>query len=151
LLEPVFFHFVGEQRKSSIYCVPLNYTYIPGIYKNNLETMIQKWHKYTALNIKPLTFQGEGPGFGTIEFRHLFGTGDFEIYNKWISALEEWYLWHENNPAWSVVQTLKDGSSPASIAYEVIPSLSAGLSAAFINKICEDTLIDVKLSVGGLK
>ena len=87
IFEPLAFSFVGSDRKSNIHCVPLNSTHMPSLYKRNLVDLRERWSKYTALNLIPLA------ELGTMEFRHLGGTGDVERFAAWIHFLER--LWKE--------------------------------------------------------
>lgn len=84
-LEPVFFAFVGESRKSNIHCVPLNYTLLPKYYNKDVTylTSSDTWSKYTAFNLLPVRT------IGTVEFRHLYGTGDVSVYSKWLGLLKD--------------------------------------------------------------
>lgn len=150
MLEPLFFEYVGEERKHSIFCVPLNYTYIPSHYKQPLDAMVGKWHKYTALNIKPLT-NGEVAALGTFEFRHLYGTNNKEVFKTWLTVLKELYTWIKEYPDWDIIEKIKAGLTPATIASVSVPTLAAKYPPWTINEMCKDTLLDVKLSVGGLK
>lgn len=149
LLEPLFFEFVGETRKNSIFCVPLNYTYLPNLYKGTTQTMHEKWHKYTAFNILPLN------GFGTVEFRHMYGTNDFEKFHTWLKSLKELYDFIVENDSFDLIKELERGgghlSGLSTIAQAIVPTLTEGFSPAELNVLLEDTLLDVKLSVGGLK
>lgn len=151
LYEPLFFHFVGNERKNNIFCVPLNYTYLPNSYKNILTAMHKAWSKYTAFNICPM-----GPGkdgsdcHGTIEFRHMYGTKDPDVFKKWLTSLKELFTFVEKNTNFDIIKTILSGKDMASYASVVIPSLAAGLSMGQINTLIEDSLLDVKLSSGGL-
>jgi hypothetical protein len=151
LLEPLFLEYVGPVRKNSIFCVPLNYTYIPSTYKMPIDKMWEKWHKYTALNIKPLASSQDSPGLGTIEFRHMYGTNDARVFNTWVKILEELYTFVETRPELDIIQLIEAGHTPAIFAKIVVPTLAALYSPFAINEMCKDTLLDVKLSVGGLK
>lgn len=150
LLEPLFFHFVGEERKNSIYCVPLNYTYMPSIYKDDLAGMRKKWHKYTAFNLKPIAAEPDSPGLGTVEFRHLYGTADKKVFSKWLTAIHNLYTFINNTPNFNIIEEIKTGKSAAQFAKQIIPTLAFGLADFQINEMCKDTMLDVKLSVGGL-
>lgn len=144
LLEPILFKFVGDKRANSIFCVPLNFTYLPGHYKNDITTMHSKWHKYTAFNIKPLNH------LGTVEFRHLYGTNNEDVFTTWLSTLKELYDWICNTNDWDVVKALQT-STPYEVAMQVIPTLTKVYQQVEINHLLKDTSLDVKLSVGGLK
>jgi hypothetical protein len=85
LYENFFFALCEPGRKDNIHCVPLSETHLPGWYNKELAFLIERWHKYTALNILPLT------KLGTVEFRHLQGTGDTALFGEWLGALEN--LW----------------------------------------------------------
>ena len=92
LFEEVFFMLCSPVRRSNIHCTPLTETYLPSFYKHQLPALLNKWHKYTALNIKPLSKQG------TIEFRHMHGHDDAELLGVWIKAIERLIECGRNNP-----------------------------------------------------
>lgn len=144
LVEPLFFNFVGEERLNNIYCVPLNYTYLPNRYKLSLPELVQIWHKYTAFNIIPLTT------LGTVEFRHLFGTGDKAVFTKWLTALKELYDFVNDQPGLSII-TLMQNHSAVELAKKIVPTLCANITNSKLSAMLEDSALDVKLSVGGLK
>lgn len=85
LVENVLFKYVGNYRQENIYCVPLNETLI----LQNISDTVNKitrngaraWQKYTALNLIPIIT------YGTVEFRHMHGTNDFEKLSKWIETV----------------------------------------------------------------
>lgn len=89
LLEPGFFALVNQSRQNNIYCVKLSATHMMALLKKYQSFgMICKdgrWHKYTALNVKPLT------QFGTVEFRHLQITPSSEIFSTWLDTIERLY------------------------------------------------------------
>lgn len=144
LVEPLFFKFVGTTRSNSIYCVPLNYTFLPSVYKKDIIGMIASWHKYTAFNIKPMN------ELGTVEFRHLYGTNDKEIFTKWLTALKEIFEWVRDTENWDVVKALEETGS-VEVARKVVPTLVRDYQHAELFDLLKDTSLDVKLSVGGLK
>lgn len=82
LFEEFFFLMVDPSRRHNIHCVPLTETYLPFHYKQSIPEMFGRWHKYTALNIKPL---GK---FGTIEFRHMQGHNDVKLLQEWLKTIE---------------------------------------------------------------
>ncbi|CAB4132755.1 Putative amidoligase enzyme [uncultured Caudovirales phage] len=140
LFEEFFFAFVEPSRRSNIHCVPLTETFLPQIYKHPINAMVDHWHKYTALNILPLT------KYGTIEFRHLQGTDDVVLVKQWLSCLEQ---------LWSLAQ--KDTITAHALTDEVrlkqwwsyifkdCPQILA-LEPSFYNVI-RNNLMDVKLSL----
>jgi len=58
LYEEYFFMMVTPDRRHNIHCVPLTETYLPSLYNTGLNTLVARWHKYTALNIVPLKKYG---------------------------------------------------------------------------------------------
>jgi hypothetical protein len=145
LLEPLFFEFAGETRKGSIFCVPLSYTYLPSLYKHPITMLLDKWknNKYTAFNLLPIT------SFGTVEFRHLYGTGDEQVFTTWLTAIKELYDYVVNHPELEVTELLKEPI--AKVALEIIPSLAKLYSVNRITELTQDSVVDIKLSKGGLK
>lgn len=149
LLEPLFFAFVAPERKGSIFCVPLNHTSIPSLYKNAIQSMWTSWHKYTAFNILPLGNTSQ-VGIGTVEFRHLQGTDNYQTFKTWITSLKDLYTFIEKSSGFDIISLLLDGAPPHFLAREAIPLLAAKYSNSEIDIMLSDTLLDVKLSVGGI-
>lgn len=150
LLEPLFFNFVGPEREHNIFCVPLSFTTLPSVYKKDIVYMHSNWHKYTAFNILPLGFgKNSDVGLGTIEFRHLYGTADRKVFETWLTALKQLYDFFNQNRDYDVTKDIVS-RSPAQIALDVIPALATKHGTATINNMCADSVLDVKLSVGGL-
>lgn len=145
LLEPLFFEFAGQDRKGSIYCVPLSYTYLPSLYKHPVHILLDKWknNKYTAFNLLPII------SFGTVEFRHLYGTDDLGVFTTWLTAIKELYEYIVNNPELDVTELLQQPMPK--VAMEIIPALAKGYAPQHIVELTRDSVIDVKLSKGGLK
>lgn len=145
LLEPLFFKFVGPTREHSIYCVPLNYTTLADSYNLCFQDLSSqgRWHKYTAFNILPVR------DFGTMEFRHLGGTGDFNVFTTWLTSLKDFYNFVTDNDL-SLANFLLNGGSVATLARKAIPLLANKFSDTEINTLCSDSVFDVKLSVGGI-
>lgn len=151
LLEPLFFSFVGDGRKNNIFCVPLNFTFLPEVYKKDVAQMHKLWHKYTAFNILPLSAGNQSEqGLGTIEYRHLYGTKDRKIFEKWLTALEEFHTFFFNYPEFQLLHELQKGKTPATIASLCLSTLAKDYSTTELNKMMENTLLDVKLAQGGL-
>lgn len=83
VFERALFNFVGEDRYNNIFCIPIIETQF-GTYLKNLITNKElsfKWQKYTAMNALPIWDKG------TLEFRHLAGTGDISRILTWINLL----------------------------------------------------------------
>lgn len=93
LLEDILFAFAGEDRRESMFCVPLTESvtfdllssYIRG--KKKFQDFATQWPKYTAINLCRVyeyqSLQGPKPAIGTIEFRHLGGTTDVRRVLLW--------------------------------------------------------------------
>ena len=140
LFEEFFFAMVDKTRRSNIHCVPLSETFLSGNYRHDLQYQLQRWHKYTALNILPLGT------LGTVEFRHLQGTDDTNLLEEWLTALEN---------LWKLAQTVR--LDAASLGNEQIlmdwfyvlfghSKRIIALSPCFSSMI-KNSLIDVKLSL----
>lgn len=86
LYEEMFFAMCEPSRRHNIHCVPLTETYLPAVYRSNLPAMIDRWHKYTALNIKRLV------DLGTIEFRHMEGHDNPQKLDNWLKVIENLVL-----------------------------------------------------------
>lgn len=86
LYEELVFMCVDKSRRDNIYCVPLVDTHLTALYgSTDLSTLVSRWHKYTAFNLKRLS------DLGTVEFRHLQGTDDPELFNNWLLLLEKMF------------------------------------------------------------
>lgn len=139
LFEPVFFKFAGDQRKHNIHCVPLGHTLLPSQYNRSITSLIDNWSKYSAFNLKPVKT------IGTVEFRHLFGTGDAKVYQQWLSMLRNlWEFAYTNGHLWLKAK-MTAGMSPLEMLPLVIPSAPGEYCAADF----ADSVIDVKLAFVG--
>lgn len=145
LLEPLFFDFVGPIRKGSIFCLPLNYTFLPSLYHKNIPQLWQKWHKYTAFNILPL-----GQQLGTIEFRHMYGTNSFDKFSIWLSSIKSLYDFIINNNEFNLIEEIENSKSPSVFAKQVVPLFANKYEDFQLNNMMLDSLLDIKLSTGGL-
>lgn len=83
IFEKALFGFCRPEREKSVFCLPLTDTLCA--LQNSLSFMIDNWGKYSSLNLCTL------PSFGTIEFRHLEGTGDVEKFRRWFYLLHSIY------------------------------------------------------------
>ena len=134
LLEPVFLEFAGPVRKHNIHCVPLNFTFLPAIYNKGLPEIVKAWTKYSAFNLMPLRTQG------TIEFRHLYGTGDIAVYQQWLNMIKQLWNFAFYEPTNSLPQMLHNKMTPQQICHQVIPCANThGVDFS-------TSLIDVKLA-----
>ncbi len=88
IFEKHFFHIAGTKRESSIFCVPFYKT----VGYQRPSTLIEQgnllgWHKYNALNRGTLLGTAQLPMYGTVEFRHLYGTQDKITIINWINNI----------------------------------------------------------------
>ena len=135
LLEPVFFvHAQG--REHNIHCVPLSYTLLPQYYSAGISALIDRWSKYTAFNLLPIV------NIGTVEFRHLGGTGDIKVYQRWLRLLRELWTFAMHEPVDALYSMLKRGDNPMQIQNVVLPSAN---DIVIPSEAYKTTLIDVKL------
>lgn len=86
IFEKHFFNLAGTKREENIFCVPL-YKCIQLSAINNLENNIKEWSKYSAINLGTISGTDICKCFGTIEFRHLYGTLDISIILFWINSI----------------------------------------------------------------
>lgn len=91
-LEPAFFSYVGAKRKHNIHCVPLNWTLLPKYYPSGTASLVDAWSKYTAFNLLPVRKQG------TVEFRHMYGTGDYFTFYGWLEMIDLFMSFVKNLP-----------------------------------------------------
>ncbi len=88
VFEKHFFHIAGTKRENNIFCVPLWTTdYLPNLKKLVKPESYKTWHKYLALNCGCIFGSEHNKDFGTIEFRHLYGTLDTKILYPWINSI----------------------------------------------------------------
>jgi hypothetical protein len=85
LYEEFFFAMVDAKRRQNIHCVALTETAYPGRYRSDIMALAKSWHKYTAFNMQPVMTQG------TVEFRHLQGTDDAMLLDRWLSTIQNLY------------------------------------------------------------
>lgn len=139
IFEPIFFAYVGPERRENIHCMPLGSTHMPNHYKLRASHIQQRWHKYTALNLLPLN------SLGTVEFRHLYGTGDHNVFSQWLGMLEIlWTTAHE----WGGF-TQKDLTNLDRLRAVETKLLSLdyhALAKEHPQFVLEDNLLDVKLA-----
>lgn len=126
-------------RRNNIHCVPLTETAMPALYKKPLPMLVKAWHKYTALNLKRLV------DLGTMEFRHLHGTGDVQEFNTWLSVLEN---------LWKLCQrtTISEATLNKQNILEWFETIFSGAPTILAYRttlfdIIRNSLIDVKFSV----
>lgn len=86
IFERHFFHIAGTKRETSVFCVPIYKTQaLKALWK--LETSGMKWHKYAAINPGTILGNDDVSRYGTLEFRHLYGTNNVETIIKWLNNI----------------------------------------------------------------
>lgn len=86
-VESLLFKFAGNNRRNSIYCVPLRETDLMDRWSSHqvmvkqLRQINANWHKYSALNLLPIAT------FGTVEYRHMPGTLDIKRLLIWLDLI----------------------------------------------------------------
>lgn len=133
--EPIFFQMVHPRRMENIHCVPLFDTVIPQFYNKSLEVLIDKWGKYSAINLLPLK------EYGTVEFRHMHGHNDPMLFDQWLHAIEN--LW-KFSMKWD--KLLPDHLCNDETLKFMGESLFVNLPVSWRQDIA-NSLIDVKLSM----
>ena len=139
LFEPVFFAMVASNRKHNIHCVPLDQTHLSGVYKKGLMDMVEKWSKYTALNLCPLSTQG------TIEFRHMEGHDNAEKFEWWLKTIEN--LWHYGQDAPLTRQVLSNPDMVLTAFDVIFKDAPVKNIRSSVLALCSDSLIDVKMAM----
>lgn len=88
IFEKHFFHIAGTKRENNIFCVPLWKTnHLPPRDALLDPQSYKEWNKYLALNCGSVFGSEHNKCFGTIEFRHLYGTLDHNILYPWINSI----------------------------------------------------------------
>ena len=87
MFERHFFLLAGGTREKSIFCVPL-YKSKQSFDIPQIEKRCTAWHKYNAINCGTICGNGNGSSmFGTIEFRHLYGTLNTKEVVDWVNNI----------------------------------------------------------------
>lgn len=87
IFEKHFFKVAGTKRWNSIYCVPVYRCNVLQAAKDVIYNFNPNWHKYCALNLLPLIPNNNTGCYGTIEFRHLYGTANPLELMEWINDI----------------------------------------------------------------
>lgn len=140
LFEPVFFLMASPIRRNNIHCVGLDQTVLSEYYKRSLQYQKQRWSKYTALNILPLS------KYGTIEFRHLEGTDDLDKITQWLSTLENLWMYGQKNPI-TKDAIMSDGAVREAFCAIFRDSSEAMKYKDMLPQLLADSIIDIKLSL----
>lgn len=99
LFEPVLFKWIGNGREGSIFCMPF-YKAEGGIESvirafkapHRMKDFAAKIDRYSALNLNALS------KYGSVEWRHMQTTFDYEILLKWINVAQSFKKYAKNHP-----------------------------------------------------
>lgn len=91
-VEPLFFKYAGNNRKNSVYCVPLLNTGlldadVTAAPTDKVIRLVRQWAKYSALNLAPVA------NFGTVEYRHMPGTNNIPKLMGWLDLISRLKVW----------------------------------------------------------
>lgn len=109
-VENLLFKFVGNNRRTNIFCVPITETGLfdhlaGGTPKKVLWAIDSYWAKYTAFNLLPIGTQG------SIEFRHMPGTAVVENILRWIDLITRLKLYVYKYDLKSIVAQISELNS----------------------------------------
>ena len=136
LYEEMFFRMCDPGRRNNIHCVALTETFLPAHYNSNLKFLYSKWHKYTALNIKPLST------YGTIEFRHMHGHEDTLLLSEWLTIIDRLMQLAKTSPLSPATLT-----KPNVLQWGKELFADTRLDGTDILPIIKNSLLDVKLGM----
>jgi hypothetical protein len=136
LFEEAFFAMVEKDRRHNIHCVPLTETFLPSYYGQSLDGLINRWHKYTALNLKPLT------KYGTLEFRHMHGNSDLTLMTEWLSCIEKLF---EVGRSTDVKKTVLDEKALEQSFNAIFGATRLADKWSVIRPLMDNAIIDIKL------
>jgi hypothetical protein len=84
-VENLLFKFVGNNRRTNIFCTPISETgimeTISSSPKKFMHSIQHTWMKYTGLNLLPIA------SFGSVEFRHMPGTNNINKLLAWVDLI----------------------------------------------------------------
>ena len=87
IFEKHFYTIAGNKRLNSIFCVPVFRTNLLNQLHSVVYGLSSSWHKYCGINLLPLFQNSVTQGYGTIEFRHLYGTSNQREILEWINDI----------------------------------------------------------------
>ena len=138
LFEEAFFLMCAPDRRENIHCTPLTETCLPMIYNTSVSTMISRWHKYTALNLKPLTKQG------TIEFRHMQGHADSALLDEWLLIIRNLLATAREKPLDS---SLLEEDNMKILFDKIFGCSRLSSDYALVRSLMTNQILDLKLAV----
>ncbi|MCI0560172.1 MAG: hypothetical protein MN733_16910, partial [Nitrososphaera sp.] len=152
--ERLLFKWVGKGREASIFCVPLYETHdLQGLFAAAMVMFgIPVSFKYSALNFNTTCRNSGLPLYGTVEFRHLYGTLDVNTIIDWINlifSIKKYVMKRELGTIVNQVCSLNTTSGYGQFLTDVFgaqaSSLTAGVnSPAEFQDLMEKSVSEVK-------
>ena len=145
--EPLFFKFAGNNRRTSIYCVPLSQTTLFEQFTEkkrlaySLKTVNTWWPKYSALNLQPIS------SFGTVEYRHLPGINNVGKILIWLDLISRLKVWAYKNSFEDVMARISDLNTNSQ--YAAFLNDVFGPAAQFLDN--SDLLHDMEVGVTAVR
>jgi hypothetical protein len=141
LYEEFFFSLVEPSRRDNIHCVPLTETHFPAYYRMSLAQMVTRWHKYTALNAKPLS------NLGTLEFRHMHGHADPVLLEVWLKTIANLFQVGGNPVNEINARSITTATLTAWFREIFKDAPSVMLNEPFLHQMTTNQRLDIKLAV----
>lgn len=145
VLEKTLFKWVGHGRETNPFCVPFyttNYTQLLKKFLFNPEACVNRWEKYSALNLRTISQKG------TIEFRHFYGTKDKETLLAWINILAAMKTCSKNISLLELreyIFSLNTTSSYQAFLEYVLGDAGKVLDKSHLQEEMEDAVIKIKI------
>lgn len=102
--ETLLYKFVGNDRINSNFCVPMYQTIVVNSLVNLITSSITsiRWEnsRYLGLNLDSMR------KFGTLEFRHLYGTDDVELITNWINLIHAIHHYGCSKPLKTIIEEI---------------------------------------------
>jgi hypothetical protein len=150
IFERHFFKMVGTKRLNSIFCVPVFRSNLDNKAVRTIYNLEPVWQKYCAINLLPLTSNTLNPGgYGTVEFRHLYGCADEKVVMEWIDnilALRKAAMEITLTDLSQMIQEMNTSSSYKSLYAQVFPEKYRIL---IYKKEFEDCISNIKREMFG--
>ena len=148
IFEKHFYGYAGTRRMNSIFCVPLFRCNLLQNARECIYNFAASWHKYCGINLLPLTDNNGRRGYGTVEFRHLYGTDNSQEVLEWIDnilCLRKAALEISLDEVIAEIKSMNTTSSYLSLFSRVFPKQKVRAS----NKDFEECISNIKRELFG--
>lgn len=148
IFEKHFYGFAGPRRMNSIFCVPLFRCNLLDSAYDCIYRFSPKWHKYCGINLLPLVDNNGRRGYGTVEFRHLYGTDNKTEIFEWINTilcLRKAALEMSLDSVMSEIKSMNTNSSYLNLFSKVFPNIKMRAGS----KDFEECISNIKREVFG--